>query len=305
MIKADLRRNKKLQVYLTKAVYPIGSDSTVVVKETLGELKEFTLPASNRRLQLNLATSNLFNPTENKYAYRIPGLTDDWVDLGNQPKLMLDNLPAGKYSLEVRGGDSYGNWSAASLVFGLHVKEYFFRQPWFYLALLLFVVGLVASWINSLRGQVRQATQQIRADKAVIESQAEKLKELDHAKNHFFTNISHEFRTPLTIIAGMARQTIDNPKQWTQRGAELILRNSNNLLQLVNQIMDLRKLESSRETVSYVRGDVVGFIAFLVESYQSYAKDRSINLHYLKEMPSLYMDYDQDKLTKIISNLLS
>ncbi|MEM9258034.1 MAG: ATP-binding protein [Bacteroidota bacterium] len=305
LVKANLGRNENLRIYLTEATYPVSSDSTVQIKEGLKQISGFTLPASNRKLQLSLATSNYLNPAENKYAYRIKGLAEEWVDLGNQPKVLLDNLPAGRYRLELRGGDGNGNWSSQPLVFDLYVREYFYRQPWFYFILLFVIASLVASWINSLRVQVRQATQQIRSDKAVIESQAEKLQELDYAKNRFFTNISHEFRTPLTIIAGMAQQTLDHPKQWSQKGAALILRNSNNLLALVNQIMDLRKLESARQTVNYIQGDVVEFLQFLVESYQNYASEKSILLHYLKEEHRLDMDYDPDKLTKIISNLLS
>ncbi|MEM6769527.1 MAG: triple tyrosine motif-containing protein, partial [Bacteroidota bacterium] len=304
-VKTGLKRKEALKVFLTAAAYPFGRDSMVQLSEGLGQIQDFILPANNRRLQLNLATSNYINPNENKYAYRIVGLSNEWIDLGNQPSLMLSNLPAGNYHLEIRGGDGNGNWSKSPLVFGLKVQEFFYRKPWFYLATLLLIVGLVASWINSLRLQVRRATHQIRADKAVIESQATKLQELDHAKNHFFTNISHEFRTPLTIISGMASQITNNPKKWTEKGALLIKRNSDQLLRMVNQIMDLRKLESSRETAQYIQGDVVEFIKFLVESYQNYASGNSITLHFLKEKSSLQMDYDPDKLMKIISNLLS
>ncbi|MEM9259465.1 MAG: ATP-binding protein, partial [Bacteroidota bacterium] len=304
-VKAGLKRKEALKVFLTAATYPFSRDSMVQVSEGLGQIRDFILPADNRRLQLNLATSNYIKPNENKYAYRIMGLFNEWIDLGNQPSLMLSNLPAGNYRLEIRGGDGNGNWSKSPLVFDLKVQEFFYRKPWFYLAALLLVIGLITSWINSLRLQVRRATHQIRADKAVIESQATKLQELDHAKNHFFTNISHEFRTPLTIISGMASQITNNPKQWTEKGALLIKRNSDQLLRMVNQIMDLRKLESSRETAQYIQGDVVEFIKFLVESYQNYASGNSITLHFLKEKSSLQMDYDPDKLMKIISNLLS
>ena len=93
-----------------------------------------------------------------------------------------------------------------------------------------------------LTTEVQKATQKIREDKELIEQQAERLQEIDKMKSRFFTNISHELRTPLTIIKGMVRQMKENPGKWFAKGHKMIERNSDNLLNLVNQILDLRKL---------------------------------------------------------------
>jgi signal transduction histidine kinase/DNA-binding response OmpR family regulator len=135
--------------------------------------------------------------------------------------------------------------------------------------------------------------------------QKEKLEELDVAKSRFFTNISHEFRTPLTIISGMADQVREKPDQWLERGTKMIKQNTAGLLNLVNQILDLRKLESNEMKVEMVQGDVVQYLRYIAESYQSFAAGKGVQLHFLSAQPEIKMDYDSDKLLRIVSNLLS
>ena len=132
----------------------------------------------------------------------------------------------------------------------------------------------------------------------------EQLQELDQLKSQFFTNISHEFRTPLTVIRGMAEQMEENPEKWTAKGIQLIQRNTSNLLDLVNQILDLRKLESKSIPLNYIQSDIFSYVHYIVESFQSYAETKDIQLNFYKEMDSLVMDYDPEKFLRIASNLL-
>ncbi|MDX1941592.1 MAG: response regulator, partial [Saprospiraceae bacterium] len=131
------------------------------------------------------------------------------------------------------------------------------------------------------------------------------LYELDEMKSRFFTNIAHELRTPLTIIGGMANQMQENPEQWRDRGLKMIIRNSNSLLNLVNQILDLRKLESGKLHLKMVQGDVIQYLSYIFESFQSLAESKDLRLHFLSDQQALVMDYDPDKLLRIVSNLLS
>ncbi|MBK7872189.1 MAG: response regulator [Saprospiraceae bacterium] len=131
------------------------------------------------------------------------------------------------------------------------------------------------------------------------------LHELDEMKSRFFTNIAHEFRTPLTIIGGMANQMREHPEQWQDKGLKMIIRNSNSLLNLVNQILDLRKLESGNLQLKMVQGDVMQYLSYIFESFQSLAESKDLQLHFLNAQQELWMDYDPDKFLRIISNLLS
>jgi len=131
------------------------------------------------------------------------------------------------------------------------------------------------------------------------------LQELDELKSRFFTNIAHELRTPLTIISGMANQMQENPEQWSDKGLKMILRNSDSLLNLVNQILDLRKLESGNLQLQLVQGDIIQYLNYIIESFQSLAESKDIQLHFLADEAKLLMDYDPEKFMRIVSNLLS
>jgi signal transduction histidine kinase/AraC-like DNA-binding protein len=137
-----------------------------------------------------------------------------------------------------------------------------------------------------------------------LEAQNTHLEELDKMKTQFFTNISHEFRTPLTVISGMAEQIEENPERWTHKGLAMIKRNSHNLLDLVNQILDLRKLESGKLSANYVLGDVVAYIQYIMDSFHALAEAQDIQLRYQGIQDALEMDYDPEKLLRILSNLL-
>jgi signal transduction histidine kinase len=132
-----------------------------------------------------------------------------------------------------------------------------------------------------------------------------RLKELDEVKTKLYTNITHEFRTPLTVILGMAQQVIDNPKVYFNDGLKMIIRNGQNLLMLVNQMLDLSKLESGKLTLHYQRADIVSFLRYIVESFHSLAENKGVQLHFIPDSEPLIMDFDEVRLQQIISNILS
>ncbi|MEO1803938.1 MAG: ATP-binding protein [Bacteroidota bacterium] len=132
-----------------------------------------------------------------------------------------------------------------------------------------------------------------------------KLKELDDFKSRFFTNISHEFRTPLTLISGVARQLQENPKKWGKEGPQLIERNAARLTHMINQILDLRKLESGNLNLQPIQDDVLPFLQYSIQSFDSLAAERSISLTFETELTDLLMDFDPDKLLQVQTNLLA
>lgn len=131
------------------------------------------------------------------------------------------------------------------------------------------------------------------------QAEAQRLRELDELKNRLYTNITHEFRTPLTVIMGMANEIGD------ERVKKLINRNSENLLRLINQILDLSKLESGKMSLHMVQGDIVAYLQYLTESFLSAAEAKQIRLSFYPEVPELMMDFDEEKIQLIVYNLLS
>ncbi len=153
--------------------------------------------------------------------------------------------------------------------------------------------------------QLQQLNNKLAQQNEIVEGQKKKLEELDQMKSRFFTNISHEFRTPLTIIGGMIEQIRKSPQKWLKKGSKLIERNNSNLLNLVNQILDLRKLESGSLKLELIQGNVVFYLRYILESFHSLSQNKTIGLHFTSKKELILMDYDKEKLLRIVSNLLS
>jgi signal transduction histidine kinase/DNA-binding response OmpR family regulator len=137
------------------------------------------------------------------------------------------------------------------------------------------------------------------------QAEAKRLKELDDVKTKLFTNITHEFRTPLTIILGMARLIREKPEEWIEAGTEKIRNNGKDLLNLVNQMLDLAKLETGAMPLHIYQQDIILQLRYLTDSFSSLAISRNIQLQFKPGSDHFMMDYDADKLMHIVSNLLS
>ncbi len=131
-----------------------------------------------------------------------------------------------------------------------------------------------------------------------------KLRELDEFKSKIFTNISHEFRTPLTIINGMASQIVEEPERWASKGGRMILRNGQNLLDLVNRILELGQLESGEMKLEPIQADILPYIHYIFESFETFADRRDVKMELHQQVDQLVMDYDPEKMLRILSNLL-
>ncbi|HSF87851.1 MAG TPA: ATP-binding protein [Saprospiraceae bacterium] len=138
-----------------------------------------------------------------------------------------------------------------------------------------------------------------------IEREQERISKLEEFKSRFFTNLTHELRTPLTIISGMATEISEDPKRWATEGSEVISRNAGNLLNLINQILALSKIESGSMPIHMVQGDIVSYLGYVVDAFRGHALAKRIKLHFLAEESEVIMDYDQEKYMTILSNLIS
>lgn len=168
------------------------------------------------------------------------------------------------------------------------------------LALFLFITYRNVLAKKRSNTQLSLLNNQLARQNIIVEGQKKKLEELDQVKSRFFTNISHELRTPLTVIGGMARQIKGNEK-----AKKLIQRNNHNLLELVNQILDLRKLESGVLQLELIQGNIIFYLRYILESFHSLAQSKGLVLHFLSDETAFWMDYDKEKLLRIVSNLLS
>ena len=232
-------------------------------------------------------------PQRIRYQYKLQGYDTDWRTGPVNHIAGYTNLDPGYYEFQVKATDAYGNWSDRITRLPIAIAPPWWRTWW---AILLFVVtgtGLIAAFFyDQYRHQMRKA-------------EARRLQELDTVKNRLYTNISHEFRTPLTIISGMAEQVLEQPEKWFRSGLQLIRDNSKKVLYLVNQMLALRKLETGNMPVRLEQGDILPYLRYLTHSFHSYAQVRGVQLHFLPGQEEIYMDYDPEKLMNILSNLLS
>lgn len=321
-IKPIFTEKKQLHLYLTEISYfdPEEVQDTIM-RGNLEQLSKIILPPTHRYLSLNFASSDYIHAQYNTFAYQvIPGTKllqqnireAGWTNMGNNSYLSLNDLPVGHHTILIRGTDHKGQLIDQIIAVPIRVKQFFYKTAWFYLLCSIPILLTAFLWVRRtltekkrLEAEVERRTRKIQQDKELIEQQASKMLELDEMKSRFFTNISHEFRTPLTVISGMANQVKDHPEQWSKKGIELIQRNSQHLLSLINQILDLRKLESGALQVNMIQGDIIPYLRYITESFSPVAMTNGLRIHFLTVPTALEMDYDPDKLLHVISNLLS
>jgi signal transduction histidine kinase/DNA-binding response OmpR family regulator len=257
---------------------------------------KITLQPADRYFQLEFALLDYFSPKQVTYSYKIDGIDADWNILP-EPLLRLSGLPYGTHRLKIRAQAADGTRADNELDYQLMVLKPVYLRWWF---LLLSAGALVWAGFSLYRYQLNQR---------LAEKETQRLQQLDAFKTRFFTNVSHEFRTPLTVILGMTDTLNKNAEagamQKVKQSIEMIRRNSRQLLSLVNQLLDLAKLETGKMELTPANGDLSAFLRFQLESFRSYAESRQISLEFITDMPKLNMAFDAAKIQTIFSNLIS
>jgi len=251
-----------------------------------------------------------------KYGYKLLPTDKNWNMLTDS-KIQFLNLPSGNYTLQINGFSRGEEWNQAPIEMKISILPPWFKTWEAYLVYFLCVISIVlfTFWWRSkdlirqnesLEETITQRTLEIRQKNEVLNHQTEKLVELSEAKTHLYSNITHEFRTPLTVILGMT-ETLKTNKSFegAEKPLEMIRRNGKNLLQLVNELLDLAKVESGSMETNWVQIDAIPFVKYLSESFHSLAEAKKINLVVYSEIDALQMDIDVNKMASVISNLLS
>lgn len=243
---------------------------------------------------------NYTSTENNTYAYMLEGFDDGWHNVGTRNEAIYTNLDPGTYVFRVRGSNNDGIWNEEGDSITIEILSPWWQTGMAYAFYVIFGLGLITA------GYLFQRRRLELNHKLEIEKQeAKRLKELDDSKSRLYANITHEFRTPLTLISGMAAEIKADPEAWAQKGTAIIQRHSAQLLNLVNQMLELSKLESGVLQLQMAHGDIIAFTKYIVESFHSFAQVKNIEIHFLTDRNSLEMDYDPDKYLLIVSNLIS
>lgn len=263
------------------------------------EYNRLKLKSDQNNLTVHFAVSDFRNPGGNRYHYRLNG--GEWIPLGTAHSATFSALPPGNYLLEVEGATADSPWSADNARLYLQIDPPWYRTP---LAWLLYAVLLVAAITVFIRYRLRLFKIEHSAELDRLESM--RLKSFDEIKNRFFADAAHEVRTPLTIIRGLSERLLRNEKPGdTRENAQLILRQSENLLELSNQLLDLARLDSRQLKLMLFHGDFQEFVGQQVAGFVPLAADKGVQLHFECRENHLWMDFDPMQIKKILNNLLS
>lgn len=275
-------------------------DKTGLLTETIEQTASITLTHLQDVVTLEFSSLDFSAPLHNKYRYQLSGIDNDWIESGTRRTATYLHLPAGNYVFKVQGSNSQGIWSNKIAELKIKVLPPWWKTWWAYTLYALLIALAIRAY---LRFNVNKAKLQSQLSYEQLE--AKRAKELDTIKTQLYTNITHEFRTPLTVILGMAQQVVEKPTEQFDTRMDMIKRNGRNLLNLVNQLLDLSKLETGKMQLQLSQGNVIHFLRYIVESFHSLAESQQKQLHFLTEIDALYMEFDRERLRQIISNLLS
>ncbi|MFL9843569.1 hybrid sensor histidine kinase/response regulator [Flavobacterium rhizosphaerae] len=271
-----------------------------LLEKPLWQTPSITLKHNDKLLSVEFTTGDLINADKVKYAYKLKGFNNQWVIL-TANNVMFSSLAPGNYVLEVKASNSDGIWNNNSSSLEIIVTPPFYLSVW---AIALYVIIALAIPIVFFIRTKRHHHKKLEKQKLQLEREQEK--NLNEMKLKFFTNISHDLRTPLTLIdiplQNILRQELPD---GLRHKLSIINKNVGQLMELINSLLDFRKLDVGAEHLNRKSGDFVHFIKEKCLLFNTYATDRSISFSFSSQAETLPMQFDPVKVEKILYNLLS
>lgn len=280
----------------------IDQDSSVHFRGTSPEM------AYGHRLRFQFALPSYDLSTKNQFQYFLEGFHDHWSAWSGESFVDFTNLPEGNYVFRVRGKDVYGS-AGEDAVLAFTVLPPWYRTWWAFAIYAMLLGGMAVTLVRfrekklKMEKLVLENTVRERTEKIML--QTEELKEMDRMKSRFFANISHEFRTPLTLILAPLEEELSKKPPAEQDKLLIMKRYANRLLELVNQLLNLSKLEAGKMDLQIQKGELRQFLSVLSSSFDSPAQHKEIAFEKTVVIPEGHFWYDPDKLEKVIINLLS
>ncbi len=274
-------------------------------------LKKLILRESDKTFSVEFSALSYFLPDKIKYAYRLRGFDNAWKEVTADRRFAnFTNIKHGKYYFDVKCTNADGSWSDLITSFEIRVIPPFYKTWWF-LGLFMLLTGygaynIFTYRIRSLKKQEVHLKQLVAERTREIEEQKEKVQEATLDKIAFFTNITHEFRTPVTLILGPVERALKlstNPKVLEQ--LNIVSRNSRLLLSLINQLMDFRKVDAGKMQLSMTKQNFNDFLDDIILPFEDMGKDRGIVFRKQFRMHVPEFLFDRDSMQKLMGNLLS
>lgn len=284
----------------------------------INQTGSIVLDYNQTSFSFEFAALNFTLPEKNQYRYILEGFDPDWVNAGTRNVAYYTNVNPGTYTFKVQGSNNDGLWNEHVREIKVIVLPPWWATWWFRLLLLIFILFVIGSWIIIrtfrlkqqqilLRKKVEERTREIEAQKVILKQQAKQLHEADQLKIRFFTNISHEFRTPLTLIINPIEKLIKDlgNKNEYNLSLSIVKRNITRLTSLINQFLDISKIEAGALKLMVAKGNIIDFIQDILISYEFAARQKNIHLAIITPESDHICYFDSDKIEKILYNLLS
>lgn len=297
-----------------------------ILDRNISYTESIELRYNQNDISIKFAALDYHQPLKNRYSYKLEGYQDEWIETDASNRIAhYTNLNPGKYIFKVKGSNSDDVWNEQGTSLTIHI-----HRPWWttslawilYFVILLSAIGGFIYWRllrlekekrvleNLVRNRTREIEDQkekILAQRDLLEQQNNRITEHEELKSRFFENVSHEFRTPLTLIQSPVEELLNEPRRniKERRKLNMVNRNVHRLLNLVNQLRDISRIDSSKMKLEICESDVMKYLKTVTGSFTSMAEAKSIVYHCHFATDEITSWFDPDKIEKITTNLLS
>lgn len=280
----------------------IGGEESVL-EQSITKTSEISLAHDQSSLSFDFAALSYTASDAKPYAYKMEGFDQDWTVLNQNQRINYSYLPPGNYKLRVKSANIFGEWSNREGQLNITILPPFWKTGWAYLIYLLFAVLIIFLIAKASKNKIIKRQQE-----AFKKLENETQKEVYQSKIEFFTNITHEIRTPLTLIKGPLESILKRNDAYPDDIKEslwIMNKNANRLIDLSNELLDFRKTEKKGFTLNFTRNEIGQLINDIFIRFKSSAEQQYINFHLVKKEDTFFADIDKEAFTKILSNLLS
>ncbi|MFD2162336.1 two-component regulator propeller domain-containing protein [Paradesertivirga mongoliensis] len=266
------------------------------LKESISTTRKLVLNYKQSVITFEFAALNFSSPVYNQYAYKLEPLEKEWNYIGVRNIASYSSLPAGTYKFKVKASNNDGLWNDVPTTLEIKVLPPPWKSWWAYLFYFSVLGGIIYLWLRYKNFQTQLHIAQLEQNK---------LQELHAIKSQFFTNISHEFKTPLTMILSPLNKLMRIAQNEDERKhLGYIKRNALRLQKLINQLMELKSIDNDTVAPHYIKGDIVAFVIDLTQVFEPLAEEHNIRID-CRKPKSIITYFDSDKIEKIFYNLLS
>lgn len=279
----------------------VTPEESGVLTSHINDVSDIEVPYHQNHLTFEFAVLNYSQSAKNRYSYFLEGYDHDWTELSNQRTATYEKLPPGEFSFHVRGTNNDGIFSFDRDPVRIIINPPWWKTGWAYGTYALLIISLVL-WGRQNIIRRERLKSKLRLERMELQ----KMQEINQMKSNFFANISHEFRTPLTLMLSPLRNMYSNSFAGnTKKQLRMMIRSGEQLLSLVNELLDLSKIEANSLTLNAQDEDLKLFLQTIFLSFKEHAHSRDILYEYQPADKNPPLFFDAEKLERVISNLLS